>query len=163
MPGCAHVVLPESSTHHRRIIIIGDLHGCSGELQALLDRCYYRRGVDVVISVGDLVNKGPGSIEVLRMVAEHDMHAVRGNHDDAALAAYNEFLAGKAPSKDKLKWVAELSAQEAKVLETLPFSVSLPAYQAVVVHAGMVPGKQIEEQKPEDLLKVSEGRACRKQ
>ena len=41
------------------MIIVGDIHACFQELQALLDLCLYRPGVDLLVSVGDLINKGP--------------------------------------------------------------------------------------------------------
>ena len=46
-----------------RIIIIGDVHGCLDELETLLSTAKYGEG-DVVIMVGDLVNKGPNSAQV---------------------------------------------------------------------------------------------------
>ena len=46
-----------------RIIIIGDVHGCLDELETLLSTAKYGEG-DVVIMVGDLVNKGPKSAQV---------------------------------------------------------------------------------------------------
>lgn len=51
-----------------RIIIIGDVHGCIDELRALLRKCHYRQGVDRLISVGDLVGKGPDSVAVVRLI-----------------------------------------------------------------------------------------------
>lgn len=78
--------------------IIGDVHGCAGELETLLDRLGYRvawDGKDVsvtppagrrVVFVGDLVDRGPRSPDVLRiarhMVEAGSALAVVGNHDD---------------------------------------------------------------------------------
>ena len=161
LPHRAHLLLPEPATRHRRIIIIGDIHGCAGELRSLLDKCSYRKGVDIAISVGDLVNKGPSSLDVLKTIKEEEMYAVRGNHDDAALAAYNAFAKYKvSPSKEKYQWVTELSSSNKEysqlvgVLEELPFSLSLPGYKVATVHAGVVPGRAVEEQRPDDLLKM---------
>lgn len=120
LPREVHAVLPPSETANRRIIIVGDIHGCAGgagrepgesrqsgagrgsrsfepgsrgtlpsllslaqppprarspmlahvraaaaeELAALLAKVGYRRGVDLLLSVGDLVNKGPDSEKV---------------------------------------------------------------------------------------------------
>ena len=46
------------------MIIIGDVHGCFDELKLLLAKCEYEEGKDMLIFVGDLVNKGPKSCEV---------------------------------------------------------------------------------------------------
>ena len=45
---------------------MGDVHGCADELEDLLERVGWRPGRDVVVLVGDLVNKGPKSVEVRR-------------------------------------------------------------------------------------------------
>ena len=81
--------------------IIGDIHGCADELQALLAKLGYEvgwsedrgeRAVSVaaphgrkVVFVGDLVDRGPNAPDVLRiamsMVAEGTAYAVQGNHE----------------------------------------------------------------------------------
>lgn len=63
-PRVWHAVLPASATGGRRVILVGDVHGCVEELRRLLRKCGYRRGEDIVVQVGDLVNKGPASAEV---------------------------------------------------------------------------------------------------
>ena len=47
-----------------RLIVIGDVHGCLDELHELLDRVEYSQGNDTLIFAGDLVDKGPFSVEV---------------------------------------------------------------------------------------------------
>lgn len=160
-----HQVLPESTTRHRRVIIIGDIHGCATELRSLLDKCSYRKGVDIAISVGDLVNKGPESLDVLKIIKNDEIIAVRGNHDDAALAEYNKYIKNNIPpSKEKYQWVTELKSSNKRdeeeysqlvtALEELPFSLSLPGYGVTVLHAGMVPGIDIEDQQLENLIRM---------
>ena len=47
---------------------IGDIQGCFDELKALLERCHYSADRDELWFVGDLVNRGPKSLETLRFV-----------------------------------------------------------------------------------------------
>jgi predicted phosphodiesterase len=70
---------------------VGDIHGCYRELMELLQKVGYAPRHDNLILVGDLVNKGPHSQQVVaaaRAWCEGSFcWVVRGNHDDAALAA----------------------------------------------------------------------------
>ena len=82
MPSVVHRVLDREEVKDR-LIVIGDIHGCLDELQALLARAAYDPATDTVVLVGDLVNKGPKSYEVVRFVRESGFFVVRGNHDDS--------------------------------------------------------------------------------
>ena len=61
----------------RRTFVIGDVHGCSDELARLLRRT----SPDRAVLVGDLFTKGPDPVGVLRLVREHRLEMVLGNHD----------------------------------------------------------------------------------
>jgi bis(5'-nucleosyl)-tetraphosphatase (symmetrical) len=63
-----------------RRIFIGDIQGCLVPLDRLLRRLALGSG-DRVYCVGDLVNRGPDSLGVLRRVREIGAHSVIGNHD----------------------------------------------------------------------------------
>lgn len=61
-------------------ILIGDVHGCSRELQALLDEIGPAASGPIVF-LGDLVNKGPDPVGVLRIIRSLKCISLRGNHD----------------------------------------------------------------------------------
>ena len=64
---------------------IGDIQGCCDELKTLLQRCHYSADRDELWFVGDLVNRGPKSLETLRFVRSLGAGAtvVLGNHAQA--------------------------------------------------------------------------------
>ncbi|MBF0281378.1 MAG: symmetrical bis(5'-nucleosyl)-tetraphosphatase [Zetaproteobacteria bacterium] len=66
-----------------RIYAVGDIQGCYNELRRALDQVKFDDRVDKLWVVGDLVNRGPKSAQVLRflMSIEHASIVVLGNHD----------------------------------------------------------------------------------
>lgn len=129
---------------------IGDVQGCYDELRALLDRAAFDPLRDQLVLVGDLVNRGPGSLAVLRFVrslgasartvlGNHDLHlltvaegASKLRHDDTL----NAIL--RAPDRDELlTW-----------LRHQPLMVRLGKYGGddhVLVHAGLLPSWSVDK------------------
>lgn len=75
----------KSDVKYSRLIVIGDVHGCVVELEELLLKCGYDSSKDLVVLVGDLVNKGPHSAKVVKLVRKYGFKSVIGNHDDYIL------------------------------------------------------------------------------
>jgi protein phosphatase len=140
--------------------VIGDVHGCLGELLALLDRLGYAVRRDALgravaathpegrkaVFVGDLVDRGPDVPGVLHlvmgMVASGDALAVSGNHDDmlrrALLGAAPPTGGGTDGSLDQLAHETEaFRAEVAGFLEAMPVHVLLDRGRLVVAHAGL--------------------------
>lgn len=118
---------------------IGDLQGCMSELEALLKACAFNREWDRLWIVGDLVNRGPASLEVIRFVKDLGDRAVvvLGNHD-LHLLCVAEGVAKRRPD-DTLDRV--LGAPDCD--ELLAWLRSRPLMYAeedrVLVHAGLLP------------------------
>jgi len=132
---------------------IGDIQGCCDELKALLARCQFSADRDQLWFVGDLVNRGPQSLETLRYVRALGANAtvVLGNHDLHLLAlAYGSKR--KVKDGDTLDAVLGASDRD-QLLEWLlrrPLAVYDEPRGEFLVHAGLVP-----EWSPRDAAKLA--------
>ncbi|GAC1699240.1 MAG: symmetrical bis(5'-nucleosyl)-tetraphosphatase [Steroidobacteraceae bacterium] len=118
---------------------VGDLQGCDQELRALLKLLKFSADRDRLWFVGDLVNRGPGSLETLRLVRALGDNAVvvLGNHDLHLLAvAHGAERQRRSDTLDAL-----LSAPDREAL--LAWLGTRPLAHAegsdLMVHAGLVP------------------------
>jgi predicted phosphodiesterase len=139
----------------QRTLVIGDVHGCSQELEELLAACACSSG-DQVVLVGDLVAKGPDSCGVLRLVRKLDARAVRGNHDHAVLRWHDAIEQGTAPARgtQHLNLARQLSSDDWALLDSLPLMLRLPEQGAIIVHGGLVPGVALDQQSPDLLMNM---------
>src|SRR5204863_7388535 len=131
---------------------VGDVHGCSAELDALLDDVALSTG-DRLVFVGDLVAKGPGSREVLRLARELRAEVTLGNHEERLLEARSARREGRPlPKLDPthVKLLDELTDEEWSMLEAMPLWLDVDAGWRVL-HAGIVPGIPMPEQNPYHL------------
>lgn len=82
--------------------LIGDVHGCYDELIALLQQVEFTPDTDTLWLTGDLVARGPGSLDVLRYVKSlgNSVRLVLGNHDLHLLAVFAGISRNKP--KDRL-------------------------------------------------------------
>ena len=91
---------------------IGDIHGCWLTLQRLLESIEWDRERDSLWFVGDLVNRGPSSLDVLRWAYENRgrLTVVLGNHELHLLA--RAVGAAKARKEDTLDEILESPDRE---------------------------------------------------
>lgn len=120
-----------------RDFAVGDIHGHFTKLQAALDVIGFDPSVDRLFSVGDLVDRGPESAEVLRWLALPWFYAVRGNHEDVAV---RHVRIGKVDTGNYVNnggaWFLglerERQVQFADAFEALPLAME------IVTEAGLV-------------------------
>jgi polynucleotide kinase-phosphatase len=134
--------------------VIGDVHGCLGELTALLTRLGYAVTADGAhhpdgrraVFVGDLVDRGPDTPGVLRlamgMVEAGDAFAVCGNHEQKLVRAMNgrkvTVSHGLAESLAQLsEQPAEFRERVRRFCDALVSHYVLDGGRLVVAHAGL--------------------------
>ncbi|WP_145579762.1 metallophosphoesterase [Yersinia vastinensis] len=83
---------------YRRIFVVGDLHGCLNKLNEKLLSVDFDESKDLLISVGDLIDRGEQNVECLDLITQPWFRAVRGNHEQMAIDAlaseeYSHWLA----------------------------------------------------------------------
>lgn len=150
-PGTPHVTINPSLLEGKRVLFVGDVHGCLDELKELYSKCTSPDQETVVVFVGDIVFKGPKTVEVIRFARETGSFAVRGNHEQSLLT---EILhkRNNEPVREKRKFVFDLTEEDEEFLENLPFSISIPSLNVLVVHGGLLPGVPVENQDPLGLI-----------
>jgi bis(5'-nucleosyl)-tetraphosphatase (symmetrical) len=124
---------------------IGDIQGCFYAFTALLARLKFNAKYDKLWLVGDLINRGNGSLEVLRWCYQHQdsLKIVLGNHDLHALAVVHNLKS--AHKFDTLQ--ASIHAPDSDVLFTWLRHQSLMHIENdyVMVHAGLLPQWSVED------------------
>lgn len=147
-----HVSLNQEDYRGKRVFMVGDVHGCHDELLTLLERADALQPDVQVVFVGDLINKGPKNVECVELARRIGALAVRGNHDEVALSV----LAGARQSgtavPQRMAWLNDLGADNEKWLLDLPYTIHIPWLNALVVHAGLVPGVALTQQDPDNLI-----------
>ncbi len=129
------------------VYVIGDLQGCYADLQNLLSALDYDPDYDQLWFAGDLVNRGPDSLGVLRFVKSLGDKAVTvlGNHDLHLLAAYYS----KANLKPSDTLNAVLAAEDRHELmdwlRCRPLMHHDVDLNFSLVHAGIYPGWKISQ------------------
>lgn len=124
------------------VYAIGDIQGCYDELQELLASLHFDRHQDRLWFVGDLVNRGPKSLETLRFVRGLGPAAVSvlGNHDLHLLAAAHGIHPGSVDD-DTLEPILAAPDREELIdwLRRLPLLHYDGKLGYLMVHAGLPP------------------------
>jgi len=133
-----------------RTIVIGDIHGCHAELRDLLDRVGPTTG-ERIVAIGDIVDRGPDSGEVLAFFRDHpDATSIMGNHErkhvrsarGEIMPALSQRIVETQLGESYPDWVAFMS--------TFPAFIELP--DAILVHGFFEPGVALAEQRETVLI-----------
>lgn len=127
-----------------RDFAVGDIHGYFCELERSLAFIGFNRARDRLFAVGDLVDRGPQSAQVLQWLEQPWFHSVRGNHE---IMACNALLSDAAALDFHMRfggqWLHELDkaaqARMAAALRALPLAMQVQTAQGPIglVHADL--------------------------
>jgi len=126
--------------------VIGDVQGCLDSLQKLLNKVQFNSQLDKLWFAGDLVNRGPRSLDTLRFVRGlgKQAHTVLGNHDLHLLALWCN--SGRSHESDTIAEVVNAPDAEELIhwLRRQPLALALPPTNnalnnALLTHAGILP------------------------
>ena len=125
-----------------RDFVVGDIHGCFSHLSRSLQAIGFDAAVDRLFSVGDLVDRGPESDQVLEWLARPWFHAICGNHD---FMTWRSALGIPYPDADHVlhggAWLEKISGAErsqlGRRLRALPLALEVETALGLVglVHA----------------------------
>ncbi|HEX4871537.1 MAG TPA: symmetrical bis(5'-nucleosyl)-tetraphosphatase [Nevskiaceae bacterium] len=126
--------------------VVGDVQGCLDELRALLAQVAFDPARDRLILAGDLVNRGPQSLETLRFVRGLGRAAISvlGNHDLHLLAVAQGGRSGPRDTLDPLLQ-AEDGPELIDWLARQPLAWRDPARGWLVIHAGLPPQWTVDD------------------
>ncbi|KAK9766715.1 hypothetical protein K7432_004021 [Basidiobolus ranarum] len=155
--------LPDSK---QRLIVIGDVHGNLSPFNELLEKLNYNSSHDHLVLTGDIIGKGPQSIEVLKKAKEVKAGCVRGNHDNL-LIEWRQFLQQLSSSADKNPFPTDLKPKSPyyplarkldselyEYLTSCPIILSVPRYSLYILHAGVDPTRPMVEQDATVVMNV---------
>jgi len=120
---------------------IGDIQGCYDELARLLDKIRFDDRKDKLWLVGDLVNRGGQSLEVLRLLTslDHCVDAVLGNHEFHLLAHYVGHQRGRDNPEFERIFAAADGDELVRWVRMRPLMMTSKKRGYALVHAGIAP------------------------
>jgi serine/threonine protein phosphatase 1 len=137
-------------------LIIGDIHGCYDELQDLLDKVGLSSD-DQIISIGDMVDRGPKSAEVLKFFrTTPNAMSIQGNHERKHVRSYRGQTEAAASQT-----ITRAQIGEENYLDAIAYMDDLPRYlelpDATLVHAFWEPDVVLEDQRETVIVGTMSG------
>jgi bis(5'-nucleosyl)-tetraphosphatase (symmetrical) len=131
------------------LYLIGDVQGCAAPLDQLLDKIAFSPSRDSLVLLGDLVNRGPDSLSVLRraqalgasaqsLLGNHDLHLLGVAHGDRK-AGRKDTLADLLGAPDRnalLEWLRQ---------QSMALHRNIGGADLLMVHAGVPPQWSVDD------------------
>jgi len=150
-----------------KIFAIGDIHGCFDKLHTLMALLEVNKKKDVLIFLGDYIDRGPQSVDVVEYLihlSQNGYHTVflKGNHE----AMLQDYLSGQDKTFFLLSGGTETLDSYRKHIDRFQKLIMPPSHieffqslclfyetdSYIFVHAGLVPRVPLNQQQEKDLL-----------
>ncbi len=144
----------------KRILAISDIHGCLSKLEKVLEEAKYNPNTDQLILLGDYIDRGKQSYEVVQRVKElvkGGAIALKGNHELMAINAFKGSGGTMWLYNGGRETLESYARNYAVINDDIEFFESLPDWHEtddyIFVHAGLDPEEPLPELTPQaDLL-----------
>jgi serine/threonine protein phosphatase 1 len=121
--------------------VVGDIHGCFSLLSQALSDINFNPKTDRLFAVGDLVDRGEQSADVVKWINKTWFHSVRGNHEQMAIDFFNGALDSYLYQRNGGQWFIDSSDDEQRcyvdLFSQLPYVIEIETDNDLVgvVHA----------------------------
>lgn len=150
------------SSSRGRLLAVGDIHGCDLLLRDLL-AAVVPTSEDQLVFLGDYIDRGSGSRQVIDQLLElrrilPQTVFLKGNHEQMLLAylegddSFGYLLNGGSSTLRNYRERGRINMPEAHLEFLSTLRTSYETEQFIFVHAGLRPGRPLEEQSETDLL-----------
>jgi serine/threonine protein phosphatase 1 len=114
-------------SEYRNIFVVGDIHGCYSRLMSQISELKFDHSKDLLVSVGDLIDRGPQSLQCLELINEEWFRCVRGNHEQMAIDTLAEKTDGRLWFHNGGDWFMHLDGdQQMYAGELIALAAKLP-------------------------------------
>lgn len=147
------IINEKLESDNRKTIIIGDIHGCLDEFNELLELIEYDKNKIRLISVGDLIDRGPYSVECVRRIHDLGIECLIANHELKCLKFFKNHANDENPPYNSGNlFYKNFNNEDLVYLKHLPSHIKIN--KTLIVHAGLKPNIILEKQEFNDLLHI---------
>lgn len=137
--------------------VIGDPHGCYESVMTLLLRARVNIDAEQVVFVGDVIDKGPDSLRLMRAMENYGWLSVQGNHENKIyrMAKGNKVKVNSEMADTRQQLGSDFE-RYGMMMGTWPLYMPFTDDQGsgYIVHGGVAPDRPIESQSPNFLMRL---------